>query len=103
MSIDTLKTALKDSCTTPNGDYDPARIVGYGMSVVGAAVFFFCTIYIVIKTGEFDATNYAIGLGALATVIVSAAGGVVLKKSDEIPYTNKGEPADSSTTGGSTM
>ena len=81
-----FKRVLRDSFTTPNGDFEPARIVGYGVTILGALVFFFCTVYMVVKTQAFDAAQYAIGLGGVAATLAAAAAGVYIKKSDEIPY-----------------
>lgn len=81
-----FKQAMKEMSTSSAGDYDPARVIGYGTATIGALVFFGCTIYTVILKGEFDGSNYAIGLAGVATAIGAAAGGVLLKKGAEAPY-----------------
>lgn len=73
--------------------FDPARVIGYGTVVLGALVFFFCVIYIAVVKQEFDASAYAIGMTGIAASIAAAAGGVYMKKTDEIPYDPDKTPA----------
>ena len=93
MNLSVFQNVMKDITTTPNGDYDPARVVGYGVVVLGALVFFGCTIYLAVVKQEFDGANYAIGMAGVAASIAAAAGGVYMKKTDEIPYDPEKTPA----------
>lgn len=74
---------LRESLTASSGEYDPARVFGYGIVVLGALVFFGLTIYVTIRNGTFDGTSYAVGLGGVASTLISAAGGVWIKRTAE--------------------
>jgi uncharacterized membrane-anchored protein len=85
MSIATLKKVIEDCSTGANGDYDPARVIGYGVTLLGSLVFLGLTIYVTIITKAFNSEGFAIGLAGISAVITAAAGGVLMKKSTEIP------------------
>lgn len=88
-----LKKLVKDCLTSANGDYDPARVVGYGIVLWGAAQFFLLSLYFAIKDGKFDGTAYAAGLAAVSATGLAAAAGVYIKKSTEnIPPATEVEP-----------
>ena len=80
-----LKKILCDMGQSANGDWDPARVVGYGVTVIGAMIFFGLTIYVSIANKTFDGTAYSIGLAGISASIAASAAGVLLKKSTEVP------------------
>lgn len=83
--MSTFKRVLSDMSTSQNGDYDPARVVGYGVAVLGALVFLSLTVYTTLQTKAFDASAFAVGLCGVSATVAAAAGGVFFKRSTEIP------------------
>lgn len=81
-----LSTVFKDISTTPAGYYDPARVVGYGTTVLGTLVFYFCILWQLIVKGEFNGTDFAVGMAGISTAVTASAAGVFFKRKDEIPY-----------------
>lgn len=82
--LETLMLVIKDCSTSANGDYDPARVVGYGITMLGAIEFFVMTAYSTFKTGTFDVVQFSIGLTGVSAALAAAAAGVLIKKSTEI-------------------
>lgn len=81
---DTVKKVFKDCLTGINGkDYDPARVVGYAVVIIGAVVFIGLSIYDTIINKKFDYTGYATGLAGVGVTITAAAAGVWFKKDTE--------------------
>ncbi len=78
-----LRKLARDCLTSANGDYDPARVVGYGIVLWGALQFFLLTLYFAIRDGKFDGVTYAAGLAAISATGLAAAAGVYIKKSTE--------------------
>ena len=87
MAFDKTKRMVEDCLTSANGDFDPARVIGYGVVVLGALVFFGLTIYHTLVNKSFDGGSFAAGLGSISASVVAAGAGVWLKKDTEIPYT----------------
>lgn len=85
--VATIKTVIKDCMTSANGDYDPARVIGYGVVVLGALEFLILFAYTTLKHGVFDAAQFTIGLSGVSGALAAAAAGVWLKKTTEIPTT----------------
>lgn len=84
--FDLLKRVIKDCSTGPNGeDYDPARVVGYVVVVVGAMVFIGLAIYDTIVNKKFDYNGFAVGLGGIGVTVAASAAGVWIKKNTERP------------------
>lgn len=81
-----LKKVIADCAQSANGDYDPARVVGYSVSLLGALVFLGLSIYTTVINRAFDASGFAVGLAGVSATIAAAAGGVWMKKSTEIPF-----------------
>jgi hypothetical protein len=79
----TIAKILSDCFTSQTGDYDPARVIGYGLVSLGALEFMVLSPYITIKDGKFDGLQFCAGLASIGTALVAAAGGVYLKRSTE--------------------
>lgn len=88
-----VKKALQDCFTSQTGDYDPARVFGYGIAVLGGLVYLFLSVYFALKDGKFDQVQYVTGLVGVITAIVGAAAGVYVKRSTE----NQPPPPDNKT------
>jgi hypothetical protein len=82
--VELFKRVLKDITTTPAGDYDPARIIGYGIVVLGGIEFLVLTAWVTIQKGTFDGAQFSLGLTGVAGAIAAAAAGVYIKKSAEV-------------------
>lgn len=80
-----VSKVVSDCFTSANGDYDPARVAGYGIVVLGGFVYLGCEIFMVVTTHQFDEIKFATGLAGIGTALMAAAGGVWIKKSTEIP------------------
>lgn len=80
---------LNDCFTSAGGDYDPARIFGYGIVVLGSLEFLFLAAYTSIKEGKFDPVQFATALAGIAAALAAAAAGVWIKKSTENPPEEK--------------
>ena len=78
-----LKKVLKDSLTNSVGDYDPARVAGYLVVILGGLAFIGLSIYDTIVNKKFNYEGYAIGLSGVAVTIAGAAAGVWIKKGAE--------------------
>lgn len=84
--IELIKKVIKDCSTGPNGeDYDPARVVGYGIVALGGIQFLVLTAWVTFQTGKFDGVQFSIGLTGVSGAIAAAAAGVWLKKTTEAP------------------
>ncbi|MEL6237026.1 MAG: hypothetical protein AAFO57_00155 [Pseudomonadota bacterium] len=81
----TIKRLISDCLTGPNGDFDPARVVGYGITMAGGVEFLVLTAYTTLRTGAFDGAQFAIGLTGVGGALAASAAGVWLKKSTEVP------------------
>lgn len=80
-----FKRVMSDISTSANGDFDPARVIGYGFVVISGLVFLGLTIYTTWKTGAFSTVDFTIGVAGLSASITAAAAGVLIKKSTEVP------------------
>lgn len=78
-----IKKLVHQCLTNPQGLYDPARVAGYGIVVLGGLQYLILSAYIVIKDGKFDGLSFATGLAAIGAALMAAAGGVWIKKSSE--------------------
>lgn len=79
-----VKKVIKDCSTGINGhDYDPARVIGYGINLIGGLVFIGLAIYDTFQNHKFNYDGFAMGLTGIALGLTGAAAGVVLKKSTE--------------------
>lgn len=82
--IQHIKRVFRDCSTSSNGDYDPARVVGYGFTTVGCFVFLALTVYDTIQKKSFDAVGFAAGLAGVSSTLAAAAAGVRIKDSTEV-------------------
>lgn len=82
---DVFSKVLSDCMTSQAGDYDPARVFGYGITFLGGLVFLCLSVWIAIKDGKFDGLQFAGGLAAVSASIATAGAGVWLKRSTENP------------------
>lgn len=80
-----IKQVSKESMTSAAGEYDPARVFGYGFVVLASLVFLGLSIYDAIKNGHFNTTDFTTGTLAIAGAYGLVAGGVAIKKSAENP------------------
>ncbi len=80
-----LRRVLGDCFTSPNGDFDPARVFGYGFVVAAATVFLVLTVYETLTKGVFETEKFSLGVAAIASSIAAVAAGVLIKKSTEVP------------------
>lgn len=80
-----ISKVINDCFTSANGDYDPARVAGYGIVVLGGLVYIGLEIFVVVTTRQFNEINFATGLAGIGAALIAAAGGVWIKKSTEIP------------------
>lgn len=79
-----VKKVLKDCSTGINGnDYDPARVIGYGINALGGLVFICLAIFDTFQNNKFNYEGFAMGLTGIAFGLTGAAAGVALKKSTE--------------------
>lgn len=79
---------IKDCMTGPDGlTFDPARVVGYPMSIAGFCVFFYASIKSVLATHAFDYVAFGTGFAAMMGGLLLVAGSVAAK--------NHTEPKDS--------
>lgn len=85
MAFEKIKRVINDCATSANGDYDPARVIGYGFVVLGGLFFLGLTTYDTVVKQSFDSAGFASGLLAISGAIVAAGAGVWLKKDTEIP------------------
>lgn len=75
---------LKDSLTSAAGDYDPARVVGYGVVLLLVVFFLVLATYDTYLNHKFQYGGYTAGLVAIAAAIASAAAGVWIKRGTEV-------------------
>jgi hypothetical protein len=68
-----------------NGDYDPARLIGYGFVLLCGFVFIALTIYDTLKNHSFNSLAFSGGCVAISGQALAAAWGVKLKQNSEIP------------------
>jgi hypothetical protein len=80
---DVFAKVLSDCMTSQAGDYDPARVFGYGIVFLGGLEFLCLSAWMAIKDGKFDGVQFATGLAAIGVALAAAAGGVWLKRSTE--------------------
>jgi hypothetical protein len=79
-----LHRVLKDLSTGVDGEtYDPGRVVGYSLCILGVVGFIFCETWTAMHGTAFSAEGFGIGFGALMTSFLSVAGGLKLKESME--------------------
>lgn len=75
---------MKDCFTgKDNETYDPARVFGYGVVVLGAIEYLALSAYQVLHTGVFNVTDYTVGLTGVAGAMAAAAAGVLIKHKAE--------------------
>lgn len=75
---------ITDMTTTPNMDFDPARVIGYGFALLVGIVFLVLEVWYSFKSGQFNAGEYAAGSASVSMSIVAASAGVLIKKNAEI-------------------
>ena len=99
-TIDLIKRVFRECSTSSGGEYDPARVVGYGFTTIGCFVFLALVIYDTIQKKSFDALNFATGLAGVSSTLAAAAAGVRIKDSTETKPTDTsaGTPAEPATT-----
>lgn len=78
-----FKRVCREVFTSSADEFDPARVFGYGFVLVGGTVFIVLSIYDTMKNGKFDYINYSAGIAAISAALVSAAAGVVIKRTSE--------------------
>ena len=78
-----LIKVVNDCLTSSGGDYDPARVFGYGIIALGGLEFLILTAYVTFKDGKFDGMQFATGLAAIGASLVAAGAGVWIKRQTE--------------------
>jgi hypothetical protein len=79
-----MKNLFKMMMTGPDGEtFDPARVIGYGTTLAGVAVFLFNSVWAVLQTHTFDPQTYGVGFGALCGGIMAVGIGVGAKAHTE--------------------
>lgn len=78
-----VRKILREVFTSSSGEYDPARLWGYGFCILGGTQYLITSAYVVITTGQFDPVAYATGLAGISTALVAAAAGVWIKRTAE--------------------
>lgn len=79
-----LKKVIHDCLTCEAGDYDPARVVGYMLVLITYFTWLTMTVcMIVFGSAKWDSSNFCKDALLLSGILVTAAGGVWIKKSAE--------------------
>ena len=78
-----IKRVCREVFTSSADEFDPARVFGYGFVLIGGTVFIVLSVYDTMKNGKFDYINYSAGIAAISAALVSAAAGVVIKRTSE--------------------
>lgn len=81
---DLLKRVVSDCATSANGDYDPARVIGYLIVALGGLEFLVITAVEYVRHDKFDALGFATALAGIGAALAAAAAGVWIKKATEI-------------------
>jgi hypothetical protein len=79
-----LGKMVKDCMTSANGDYDPARVVGYLIAVLAVIVFMIGMVVNMLVQHQFDVDAFFKGVVGLSALVTSVAGGVRIKSSTEV-------------------
>lgn len=82
----TIAAVAKEISTTSTGDYDPARVIGYGVLGLGSLVFLGLTIADTVMNRKFNYEGFTMAFLSIAAAIPAAAAGVSIKKSTERPF-----------------
>lgn len=82
-----IKRVTHDVVTTSNGDYDPARLFGYGFALAACLVFLANAITDLIINHRWDPVQYSLGAVAMGGMFTAVAAGVRIKADTENPAT----------------
>lgn len=88
----TLSTVTKQSLTNANGEYDPARVIGYFTASLGVLTYLFLSGYVIITTGKMDFISWGLGFTGVSGSCLAAAWGVNIKLSSEGPIVPPAPP-----------
>lgn len=80
-----IRKVLADAFSSQSGDYDPARLAGYSYVALAGLAFLIMWVWIVIKTGDLHVPEFTQGMAVVGGLIVTAAGGVLMKAKTENP------------------
>lgn len=80
-----IAKATGDMFQNWNGDYDPARLIGYGFVLLCGIVFIGLSIYDTIKNHAFNSLAFSTGCVAISGQALAAAWGVRIKQNAEVP------------------
>jgi hypothetical protein len=80
-----IAKACGDMFQNWNGDYDPARLIGYGWCLLFGMVFIALTVYDTLHNKAFNSMAFSTGGVAIAGQIFAAACGVRVKQNSEVP------------------
>lgn len=90
MFISHIKRVFRECSTSSDGEYDPARVVGYGFTTIGSFLFLVLTVYDTMLKQSFDSVAFAAGLAGVSGTLAAAAAGVRIKDG---PAIKQPEPA----------
>jgi predicted phage tail protein len=85
----TFKQVVYDCFTNPYGDYDPARVIGYLIVILGALEFLGISMWQYAVYNKFDSTGFAAGLASIGGTLAAAGVGVWIKSDAEKPSPTK--------------
>ena len=80
-----LGKVLADAFSSWSGDYDPARLIGYGFVALAGLVFLGLFVYVTIIKKNLDIGVFVAGVGVITGATIGAAGGVLMKAKTENP------------------
>lgn len=80
-----LGKVFADAFSSQSGDYDPARLIGYGFVALAGLVFLGLFIFVTVVNKSFDTTAFLSGVGVITGATLGAAGGVMMKAKTENP------------------
>lgn len=80
-----IAKATGDMFQNWNGDYDPARLIGYGFVLLCGLVFIGLTIYDTLRNHAFNSMAFSGGCVAISGQALAAAWGVKIKQNSETP------------------
>lgn len=78
-----VKRIMNDIFTTAAGDYDGAKIFGYGFLVIAATLWLSLFTWITIKTVSFNSVDFVAGVVTLSGLLISTSWSVRIKNPTE--------------------
>lgn len=80
-----FRKVVRDVNTENDGkSWDMVRVAGSSLLLPGIPIFFWGVIYNALQTHRFDFSGFAWGMGGIASVILTLAGGVAMKARTDV-------------------